>query len=219
MTDELRPDAAVEPQLQEHTQSDAQSNQPNEGAEHSEPKAEHSDLKAEHSTESAKSLESAETPEAIGFPVGNAKFWTMSILTFGVYTMCWAYKNFQAMKVPSDQHLMHVVYAWFLPLSFHKLMESFENRTQGTECPLTFMKVPLAVLFFLLNVATKGLDKMGSEWSLATTLGTIIVAAIVQRAVLRANKKLAPTATIDTKPNRWDFTLIILVWGWAFVAP
>jgi hypothetical protein len=145
--------------------------------------------------------------EPIGFPVSSLKFWVMSILTFDLYLIYWAYKNFKQLEVQGNS----VIYALFIPLSFSSLIKGVEVQSEKAGKPLHLKRVLLAIGFFLLTVAAKIADRENQNAiALLLSVVALLPVAYIQRKIVMLNQELRPSVPIQSKFSAWDITGAVL---------
>ncbi|MCA9819033.1 MAG: hypothetical protein KC652_28275 [Cyanobacteria bacterium HKST-UBA01] len=165
------------------------------------------------------------TPQPpIGYPVSSLKFWLMSILTFNLYTLYWSYKNFRALKVPSDSKIAAAIWSLFFPLSFFSMMEGLEKKAAEFDKPIRTHKWAIAWIYFILITSTKILNNIAEKVenetilliafaALSCQLLSLFVISIIQRKTVRLNRELIPQPQIVSRFGAEDFGMIILVVG------
>jgi hypothetical protein len=155
----------------------------------------------------------------VGYPVAPFKFVMMSILTFNLYPMYWAYKNFVVLDTTPVKRpkILAVCSAIFLTFTFFWLMKYIEQASERHGHPIKMPKEFLAVSFVVMHVVRAAIAKSNISGMLEEILlwGTTAIFLLIMMVPLRAVLKLAETSEPPT-PIDFDFTItnyVIMVIG------
>jgi transglutaminase-like putative cysteine protease len=90
------------------------------------------------------------------YPVSLWKLWVLSVVTFGIYTAYWFYRNWKYLKVKEDSSIMPVARSifslfWYYPL-YRKLVAEQTNNPQSLGLPTKAFAIGLAILYFLTQI-------------------------------------------------------------------
>ncbi|MEG2805904.1 hypothetical protein [Stenotrophomonas sp.] len=98
-------------------------------------------------------------PPAIDKPVffapSTLKLGAMSVATFGVYTMYWFWRNWQAIQRETGASLWPWARALFCPLWSFSCFGQLSEMARGRRRELAFPVALLGILFLLLNLASR----------------------------------------------------------------
>jgi transglutaminase-like putative cysteine protease len=130
--------------------------------------------------------------DAVFYPVSLLKLWMFSVVTFGIYTAYWFYRNWIYVKEKEHSSIMPVArgifsYFWYYPL-YKKLKEDQATRNPGQELPNKALYLVLAIAYFLANMLGN-LDYIGMPLLLLTPLMVIPLANRINH-INQANEKL-----------------------------
>lgn len=146
----------------------------------------------------------------VGYPVAPFKFVIMSILTFNLYSMYWAYKNFVVLDTTPVKRpkILAVCSAIFLTLTFFWLMKYIEQASERHGHPIKMPKEFLAVLFAVMHVVRVAIGRANVGGMLEEILlwGTTAIFLVIMMVPLRAVQKLAETSDPPT-PIDSNFTV------------
>ncbi len=155
----------------------------------------------------------------VGYPVAPFKFVMMSILTFNLYPMYWAYKNFVVLDTTPVKRpkILAVCSAIFLTFTFFWLMKYVEQASERHGHPIKMPKEFLAVTFVVMHVVRVAIGKSNISGMLEEILlwGTTAIFLVIMMVPLRAVLKLAETSEPPT-PIDFDFTItnyVIMIIG------
>ncbi len=155
----------------------------------------------------------------VGYPVAPFKFVMMSILTFNLYPMYWAYKNFVVLDTTPVKRpkILAVCSAIFLTFTFFWLMKYIEQASERHGHPIKMPKEFLAVTFVVMHVVRVAIGKSNISGMLEEILlwGTTAIFLVIMMVPLRAVLKLAETSEPPT-PIDFDFTItnyVIMIIG------
>jgi hypothetical protein len=93
----------------------------------------------------------AESNPTIGNPMGLLMFTVMYFITFGYYSIFWAYYNCKALSLPGKGKIGHLVYGIFLPVSLHEIIRKIETKAVEANHPIKMFAVPFGIAYFLLS--------------------------------------------------------------------
>lgn len=146
--------------------------------------------------EQAKVTTIVEKPDFIGYPITLKKFLLLNLFTFSLFQLVWAYKSFRNLNGPgASSAAASGIFAWFLPLSLHSLMNKYELAANRAGHPINFHKVPVALLFFVLVTISKYIDRIKTVpagISLVATVLSVVLLCYVQVKVNNLNSILYP---------------------------
>ena len=144
------------------------------------------------------------------FAVSLGKLTVMSIVTFGIYDIYWAFKQWEAIRRRDSESLSPLWRAFFAPLWGFSLFPRLQKLTAIHGVPATWSGSALAVVYLLLGVAWR----LPAPLSLISFLGFLPI-LMVQRSVNELNAAAAPDAprndTYSAKNIIWIFVGGILV--------
>jgi transglutaminase-like putative cysteine protease len=132
------------------------------------------------------------------YPVSIIKFMAMTLLTFGVYSSYWLYKNFKYIKVKSEESIMPIARGifdrfWFYPL-FSRLIDDSQLRYGENKLPAEFFGVILAVVYFIASIMSRTSDYL---------VLSLVISALVSLPLLiyvnRTNKENQEAITYNSK--------------------
>ncbi|MDH5353683.1 MAG: DUF3857 and transglutaminase domain-containing protein [Gammaproteobacteria bacterium] len=124
------------------------------------------------------------------YPVSDVKFITMWILTWGVFPIYWFYKNWRYVKDNEEGAGIMPVFRsffylfWYYPLFTRLKAESDADGDSGVRVPGQKTAIMLAILFFLVVIAT-GID---SVYALPFELLSAVLALPLLHIINRVNR-------------------------------
>jgi hypothetical protein len=129
------------------------------------------------------------------FPVGTHKFVVLSIVTFGIYEMYWAYQNWKRIKTASGQDLSPFWRAIFAPMWGFSLFERVRTMARNGGIDVGWNADSLAILYLLLTTLAWRLPD--PLWLLA--LVSVVPLLPVHQTTQLANERVSSSAEA---PNR-----------------
>ncbi len=123
------------------------------------------------------------------FAVSLMKLATMSVCTFGLYQLYWAYKQWDAVRRREHEDLSPFWRAFFAPLWGFSLFPRIQRLTAGLGVTATWSGSALGAAYFLICATARLPDPLWfiSVWAFIPLL-------VVQHAVNRLNAVAAPEA-------------------------
>lgn len=102
-------------------------------------------------------------PDSHFFPVSLVKFSILSVVTFGIYSAYWVYRNFHKIKQSQQSDIMPIARGifsifWFYPL-FTALKEDSFTRFDKNKVMLPFVAVTFAVAYFIFSIISNYIDQ------------------------------------------------------------
>ncbi len=123
------------------------------------------------------------------FAVSLSKLVVMSLCTFGLYELYWAYKHWDAQRRREQEHLSPFWRAFFAPLWGFSLFPRIQRLTAMYGVPATWSGSGLALGYFLLHIAWR----LPDPYWLVSLLGFLPL-LVAQRSVNELNAAVAPDA-------------------------
>ena len=110
------------------------------------------------------------------FPVGMAKFVTMSVLTFGLYDLYWAYRNWQRIKARSREDLSPFWRAFFAPLFGFALFERVHEAAERRKLAAGWSAGLLGGAYFVLHITWR----LPDPWWTISLIGFLPIVPVVR---------------------------------------
>ena len=123
------------------------------------------------------------------FAVSLSKLVVMSLCTFGLYELYWAYKHWDAQRRREREELSPFWRAFFAPLWAFSLFPRLQRITAMYGVPATWSGSGLALAYFLLHLVWR----LPDPYWLLSLLG-VLPLLVVQRSVNTLNETVAPEA-------------------------
>lgn len=123
------------------------------------------------------------------FPVSLGKLVLMSIVTFGIYELYWAYKQWDAIRRRENEDVSPFWRACFAPLWGFSLFPRIQKLAEMHHVPINWSGTALATVYFLLGATWR----LPSPISLLSLLSFLPI-VMVQRGVNDLNAAVAPDA-------------------------
>ena len=123
------------------------------------------------------------------FSVSVSKFAVMSLCTFGIYELYWAYKHWDAMRRREQEKLSPFWRAFFAPLWGFSLLPRLQQLTAVFGVPATWSGSALALAYFLLHISYRLPDPL---W--LVSLLSFLPLLVVQRSVNELHRTVVPAA-------------------------
>ncbi len=143
------------------------------------------------------------------FPVATHKFVLLSLCSFGIYELYWAYKNWMRIRDRTGEKMLPFWRAFFAPLWGFALFRDIREMAVAAGVPVGWSAGLLATLYLALNAAWKLPDPWGR-----ISFGTVLPMLPVQLAAQRVN---AAHAVYSTEPPNGRYTpvnvVVIIVGG------
>ena len=139
------------------------------------------------------------------FAVSVGKFAVMSLCTFGLYEVYWAYKHWDAMRRREQERLSPFWRAFFAPLWGFSLLPRLQQLTAVYGVPATWSGSGLALAYFLLHIGYRLPDPL---WLIS--LLSFIPLLVVQRSVNELNRAVAPEALRNDSYTGLNVVAIVL---------
>jgi hypothetical protein len=132
----------------------------------------------------------------IGYPISISRFVGYTVLSLGLFKPVWAYKHYRYFfdKPGIGGAITAAVFAIFLPISFHGLMDSYNRKSALLEHPLALKKLFLSVSYFALIGSSKvvGHFKVFLLAAIICELTSLLPLIAFQRKVNELNRALRP---------------------------
>ena len=136
------------------------------------------------------------------FSVGTTKLAVMSVLTFGLYEIYWAYRHWRTLRDVGGQKVWPVPRSIFFPVVSYSLFHKISDAAQDAEVPATFSPAGLAVAVIAFALSSR----LPEPYSLVS-LASFLPLLPAQSAANEVNAKIAPLADPNTR-----FTLANFIW-------
>lgn len=145
-----------------------------------------------------------------GYPVAPFKFILMSALTFNLYSIYWAYKNFVVLDTTPVKRpkILAVCSSIFLTLTFYWLLKYIEEAAARQGKKINLHKGFLAAAYFALHFieVCVGRANMGNFITEAVSLTSIFVNILIMMVPLRAVLQLSQSSNPPV-PVDFDFSI------------
>lgn len=142
--------------------------------------------------------------QALYYPVGLTKFLLLSLTTFSIFDIYWAYKNWVYVSNSRNQKMMPFVRAFFLGFTSFSLFASIKKDAEGAGVKVWIPGAFLGICFFILN----GAHRLPDPYWLVT-LASPIALLPARNAIEAMNKKHTGEALLNRKINGWQILLIV----------
>lgn len=139
------------------------------------------------------------------FAVSLSKFAVMSLCTFGLYELYWAYKHWDAVRRRDQERLSPFWRAFFAPLWAFSLFPRLGRLTAMYGVPATWSGSGLALAYFLIHLTWR----LPDPYWLVSLLGFLPV-LVVQRSVNGLNAAVAPDAPRNDSYSGLNVVAIVL---------
>jgi hypothetical protein len=139
------------------------------------------------------------------FAVSLTKFAVMSLCTFGVYELYWAYKHWDAQRRREQEDLSPFWRSFFAPLWGFSLLPRLGRITGAYGRPATWSGSALALAYFLLCASWRLPDPL---W--LVTLLSFLPLLVVQRSINQLNAAVAPDASHNDSYSGLNVVMIII---------
>lgn len=120
------------------------------------------------------------TDKPMYFAPGTFKLAAMSLATFGLYTMYWFWRNWQAIQRESGQDLWPWARAVFCPLWCFSCFAQLADLVRGRRRELAFPVALLGIVFLVLNLAGR-LDNAASLLAFLSFVPLLPVNALLRQ--------------------------------------
>ncbi|MGE7957917.1 hypothetical protein ACQKQA_15270 [Pseudomonas sp. NPDC089530] len=94
------------------------------------------------------------------YVVSKTKFLTLFLLTFGVYQLYWAYKNWQQFKQASGREMWPIARALFAIFFTHALYREADAKIKASGRTVDWRPGELATLFVIIVIVSNVLDAL-----------------------------------------------------------
>jgi hypothetical protein len=139
------------------------------------------------------------------FAVSLPKLAVMSLCTFGIYEVYWAYKQWDAQRRREQEELSPFWRAVFEPLWGFSLLPRLQRITAQYRVPATWSGSALATVYFVLHVFVRLPDPL---W--LVSLFSFVPLLIVQRSINALNREVAPDAPRNDSYSGLNVATIIV---------
>ncbi len=139
------------------------------------------------------------------FPVATDKLIVLSICTFGIYELYWAYKNWQRIQAASGETLSPFWRALFAPLWSFSLFGRIRDRVTQGGTPADWPPPFLAICYLLLTA----LWRLPDPWWLIS-FASFLPLIPVQQATQRFNEQHNASEDLNSDYTGKDVAVIIL---------
>lgn len=139
------------------------------------------------------------------FNVSLSKFTIMSLCTFGIYELYWAYKQWDAVRRRDQEDLSPFWRAFFAPLWAFSLLPRMNRLTAMYLVPASWSGSALALAYFVLHVSWR----LPDPYWLASLL-SFLPLLVVQRSINELNATVAPEAPRNNSYSGFNVVMIIV---------
>ena len=139
------------------------------------------------------------------FNVSLSKLAVMSLCTFGLYEVYWAYKHWHAIRQREQEHLSPFWRAFFAPLWAFSLFPRLQAITALYGVPATWSGSALALAYFLLHMTWR----LPDPYWLISVIGFLPL-LVVQRSIDALNAAVAPDAPRNNSYSGLNVLLIVV---------
>ena len=139
------------------------------------------------------------------FAVSLGKLIVMSLCTFGLYDLYWAYKQWDAQRKREPENLSPFWRAFFAPLWGFSLFPRLQRITATYGVPATWSGTGLAVVYLLLGMMWRLPDPY---WLLSML--DVIPILIAQRSINELNAAAAPDAPRNDSYSGLNVVMIVV---------
>lgn len=156
-----------------------------------------------------------EEGELILFPVSVGKLVTLVIFSFGLYTLPWAYRQFNWLKTHGEPGQHPLLYCIFLPISLFGLCKRVSAVSAEAGIAGNLPAGMLACAYFLLNLSSR----LPGLLSMISVLDFVPLVVIQQR-INNINELKNPKVPIDSRITPWNWFVIAVgavVWVLALI--
>jgi len=155
----------------------------------------------------------SEPASSILFPVSPMKLIVMDTVTFGIYGLYWAYKNWRWFERDTNKKVVPFIEAIFLPLTLFDLCQKVRDLAwqKGSKEPLPIF--PIAAAFFLLNAA----GRLPGAFCLISLLSVLPI-LVVQGYINDLNKSVNPDFEMNSKFTVWNWVGIVIGSIWLLLS-
>jgi hypothetical protein len=122
------------------------------------------------------------------FEVGVAKFVAMSLVTFGIYDLYWAYQQWTRIKTRTGENLSPFWRAVFGPLWGSSLLTQLQKDASTHGINATWSAVPLGILYLAINITWR----LPDPWWLISLLAFLPLVPAV-RTIASTHDRLMPS--------------------------
>jgi hypothetical protein len=166
-------------------------------------------------------------PSAEFYVISKKKLLILSLLSFGLYTYVWAYKNWSLYKQANQADMLPVARAFFFIFFIHKLYRLAYRRVVESGRKFDFDFEQWATVFVVLTVGANMFDAAAARieaWSAyknLTMLAIPICAYILQQSQGLINFAAGdPDGESNDRFSPWNYLVIVpgvVVWGLTFL--
>lgn len=156
------------------------------------------------------------------YVVGSRKFYLLFILSFGLYTIYWFYKNYSLIKLRTQEDIWPVPRGIFSIFFAHNLFRRIDNELNDTDSKFTWTPNSSATLYILVvlgqSVSSNLGDKnIGSPITDLLTFALLPLIAVVVHPAQKAINTLCgdPTGAVNSRLTAFNWVWVIiggLVW-------
>src|SRR6185503_15727833 len=123
------------------------------------------------------------------FPVSTGKLAVMSVVTFGLYQIHWAYQHWTRERARTGEDLWPLPRAIFIVLFAYSLFGRIRGQAVAAKVPAFGSPGLLAVAYFLLNATSQLPNPYWLVW-----VSALLPLLPVQTAANRVNQQVMPAA-------------------------
>lgn len=186
---------------------------------------------AQELSQSSESLESAnEDPGVRFFPVSEGKLITLYIVSFGMYSIYWFYKNWKLQQASMDKKISPVWRSIFSIFFTHALFRRIDQQSVHLDKKHRFNANTLATLFVAAIIVSNVLDQLTQLTVSAGMFGAVSLNSIMVTSLILFFLSVYPLARVQATVNRinndmlgylnhkysfWNYVLIatgIILW-------
>lgn len=172
-------------------------------------------------------LSEAVKPSAEFYVISQKKLLILSLLSFGLYTYVWAYKNWSLYKKANQADIVPLARALFFIFFIHKLYRLAHRRVVESGRKFDFDFEQWATVFVVVTVGANVFDALAARveglfaYKSLTLLAIPLCAFILQQCQALINFAAGdPEAQGNDRLNPWNYLVIvpgIVMWGLIFL--
>ena len=172
-------------------------------------------------------LSEAVKPAAEFYVISQKKLLILSLLSFGLYTYVWAYKNWSLYKKTNQADILPLARAFFFIFFVHKLYRLAYRRVVESGRKFDFDFEQWATVFVVVTVGANVFDAVAARvealfaYKSLTLLALPLCAYILQQSQALINFAAGdPEGQSNARFNPWNYLVIvpgIVMWGLTFL--
>lgn len=174
---------------------------------------------------SSDGLESAnEIPGVRFFPVSEGKLITLYIVSFGMYSIYWFYKNWKIQQATMDKKISPVWRSIFSIFFTHALFRRIDQQSVHLDKKHRFNANTLATLFVAAIIVSNVLDQLTQLTVSADMFGTVSLNSIIVTSLILFFLSIYPLARVQATVNRINNDMLGYLnhkysfWNYALIA-